>query len=245
MRPRSLGRVSKNAWQNIGLAVLTVFVLAGAAWVVVKPYPGESWQPPRQAAATSRQPQQREPQATTAAFVGDSYVAGTGATRPSKRWSSQVAQQMGWKEINFGQAGTGYVNPGDSPDESALPQRVKSVIAAHPDVVVVSTGLNDVAGGYSKREVRTAVNQTYRRLRAGLPQARIVAVAPLWPDDSPPAKLTRISKAVKSAAARVDAEYVQTRPWYDDLSQRLAPDGLHPDNAGYRMLANKVSAALS
>jgi hypothetical protein len=35
--------VTKNAWQNTGLAVLTVLVLAGAVWTIVKPYPGEPW----------------------------------------------------------------------------------------------------------------------------------------------------------------------------------------------------------
>jgi lysophospholipase L1-like esterase len=237
--------VTKNAWQNTGLAVLTVLVLAGAVWTIVKPYPGEPWRPPRTAAAAQTPAPEPATPRPVAAFAGDSYAEGSGATSARLRWSSRVARQMGWRELNFGQGETGYVDQGEPPDTAALPQRVPAVVAADPDVVVVWTGLNDVAGGYPMPKIRAAINTTYTHLRRGLPQARIVAVAPIWPDGDPPARILRMGNLVQSAAARVDAEYVETRRWYDDLAGLRADDGLHPDDAGHRMLARRLTAALS
>lgn len=227
--------MTKSAWQTIGLAVLSVVVLAGAVWVVVKPYRGEPWHPPQTSVASVERPE--------AAFVGDDYVEGAGATTPARRWSTLVADQEGLKELNFGQSGTGYVNPGEQVGESPLSRRVDAVIASRPDVVVVSAGMNDVEDRYTRREIRSAVNRAFRRLRAGLPDARIVAVAPLYPDSNPPRKVALIARFVRSAARRVDAEFVQTGPWLDDLALRLADDE-HLNDAGYRMLATRTGREL-
>src|SRR4051794_11312013 len=43
-----------------------------------------------------------------AAFVGDSYSQGRGASRPEKRWVTLAAAEEGWRGENFGRGGTGY-----------------------------------------------------------------------------------------------------------------------------------------
>jgi lysophospholipase L1-like esterase len=121
---------------------------------------------------------------------------------------------------------------------------VDEVVAQQPDVVVVSAGFDDVEGDSPLTKIHSAVNRTYRQLRAGLPQARLVAVAPLYPDSNPPPKVRRMGRFIESAASRVNADFVDTGPWLDELALRLADD-VNANDAGNRMIAVRLDSTLS
>jgi lysophospholipase L1-like esterase len=79
------------------------------------------------------------PDAPVVAFYGDSYTLGAGASDESKRWSTIICRQRGWNEFNPSVNGLGFVRnrAADGVDLPAL------IVAQHPDIVVVTMGLND------------------------------------------------------------------------------------------------------
>ncbi len=72
-----------------------------------------------------------------------------------------------------------------------------------------------------------------------------MAVGPLWTGRTAPDKIVRLARLVRSSAARVDAEYVASTRWAEDLALRVAADGVHPNDAGHRLLAQRITATLS
>lgn len=179
-----------------------------------------------------------------AAFLGDSYTWGWGIPDRGRRWSTQVAERMGWVEKNFGVGGTGYFTYSDK--GKAYRYRIDEITAAAPDVVVVAGGVNDRRDIAADREaVVDAVHQTYRRLREDLPQARIVAVGPTFLDQITP-DLVALDGAVRDAADEIGAEYVSLiSPTYVLRPDEFDADGLHVNDAGHSAIADRVVSALS
>ena len=185
------------------------------------------------------------------AFYGDSYTLGTGASDPSKRWSTTISEDRGWREVNPSVNGLGFINnrsvfgegSGDLPD---------LVIAARPDIVFVTMGLNDnfsYAGAADR--IRTQIPADLSRLREALPEARFIVVEPFWYTAERPESLTAISGWVEDAAADIGADYIPgASRWLDGHyagsdESWMASDGLHPDDTGYAHMAEEMDAALA
>lgn len=174
-----------------------------------------------------------------AAFLGDSYTVGFGSSVEERRWTSLVAQQEGWVERNFGEGGSGYIQPGWN--GTSYLGRVEQVVKAAPDIVVVAGGQNDVV---SNGDVPAAVRATLLLLREGLPHATIYVLGPTWPDPNPPQRLLEIQDAAKKAAREVHGRFI---PALDVMAGRpdlLALDHIHPNDAGHLAIARRVIAAI-
>jgi lysophospholipase L1-like esterase len=180
------------------------------------------------------------------AFYGDSYTRGTGASDPSKRWSSIVGAERGWREVNPSVNGLGFVNNRTSGVD--LPGEI---IAAQPDVVIVTMGLND-AFSFDRAgdEIRTAIRDDLTRLDDALPDARIVVFEPFWYTSERPDAIETIIGWVHEEAEAIGADWVPgVSHWLDghhagDAEPWMASDGLHPDDTGYAHLAEQADAAL-
>lgn len=185
------------------------------------------------------------------AFYGDSYTLGTGASDPSRRWSTIVSDERGWREVNPSVNGLGFVNnrsafgegSGDLPD---------IVIAADPDIVFVTMGLNDNFSFAGAADcIRTQIDADLSRLRDELPDARFVVVEPFWYTAERPESLTTIIGWVEGAAAEIGADYIPgASRWLDGhyadaADSWMASDGLHPDDTGYAHMAEQMNAALA
>ncbi|MCU1515214.1 MAG: hydrolase family protein [Microbacteriaceae bacterium] len=176
-------------------------------------------------------------------FYGDSYTLGTGASNQSKRWSTVISKERGWREYNPSVNGLGFVNnrgvygPGDLPDR---------VIQQHPDIVFVTMGLNDnFSYASSAKKIDGTITSDLGRLRKALPKARIIVVEPFWYTDYRPHSLEVISGWVKDAAAVIHADYIPgASHWIEHHPEWMASDGLHPNDAGYAAMAMKMDAAL-
>jgi lysophospholipase L1-like esterase len=179
-------------------------------------------------------------------FLGDSYTFGSGASSPAKRWSSVLAAAQGWTEINEGVGGTGYGTRRDRPPGAPYPERLAEVVAAHPDIVVVSGGINDLRSAAAA--VARGVGQTYSMLRSLLPSVRLIALAP-FSNDAPPAPALRtIAAEVHAAATAAGAEFVD--PGYvleghAELVHQSGPHAGHPNDAGYARMAAAIGSALA
>lgn len=185
----------------------------------------------------------------TAAFLGDSYTHGTGASTPALRWSSLVADAKGWTEANAGLGGTGYattssVNGCGKDYCPTYLERVGEIVASSPSVVVVSGGQNDRTLLSSDPEaVKAAVDATYSSLRAGLPDAEIVAVGPSAPGTAP-ASLIEFDGWVHTAADAVGATYVSLIDPPVIVPEMVLPDGGHVDDSGHRAIADRIMGIL-
>ena len=183
---------------------------------------------------------------TSVAFLGDSLTEGVGAP-PGEGFAWQTAQRLGWRAVRVdGVSGSGYVAAGAG---RPLPARVWGIIAAHPQVVVVSGGNNDAFQGYPPAAVRRGAEQTFRALAAGLPHARIVVLGPI------PASVQALhapdatNEAVRAAARAAGVRYIDARMLFRgaklaDVPDYISSDGLHPNEQGHAVIADTLAAAL-
>ncbi|MBC7442683.1 MAG: SGNH/GDSL hydrolase family protein [Ramlibacter sp.] len=219
-------------WIAVGLLSVAAVVVAGA--LLSRGF-GDAGPGPTEGASA------RE---TVVAFYGDSYTRGTKASAPDKRWSSIVSAKRGWTEFNPSLNGLGFVNNRDSMGGADL---VDQVIAARPDIVISTMGLNDNFSMPERAdEIKAAITRDFTTLKAALPEARLVVVEPFWYTDERPASVDRIIGWVEDAATGIDADYIPgASHWLGGHPEWMADDGLHPNDEGYRAIAARMDAALA
>ena len=180
---------------------------------------------------------------TRVAYLGDSYTVGTGARSAEAGWVSLLDETFGWQGANLGCGGSGYVALGSS-CEMTYDERIDQVVAADPDAVIVSGGLNDVRSTRDLNLLKKAVDKTFADLRSALPDAQIVAVSPLWSADRTPPNISILGAIVESAAAKVDGTYLDIGQPLLGRPDLMFRDGVHPNDAGHRAIASAVGEAL-
>ncbi|TPW78131.1 SGNH/GDSL hydrolase family protein [Schumannella soli] len=185
-----------------------------------------------------------DPDGELVAFYGDSYTIGTALADPEKeRWPALISAERGWREFNPSLNGLGFVNQRGDRD---LPGQI---VAAKPDIVIVTMGLNDnFSYATAADDIHAAIDRDLDRLHSQLPDARIIVVEPFWYQDERPASLAQIIRWVHAAADRIDADWIPgASHWMDRAAKRgvLADDGLHPNAAGHADFARRMDAALA
>ncbi len=174
------------------------------------------------------------------AFYGDSYTFGEQASSPDARWSTLLSAQQGWTEVNAGVNGLGYVANRTDDDT------VDRVIAADPDLILVTMGLNDTFEADARiDEIDAAIRADLARFRAEAPQARIVVVEPFW-IPQPVSSGFRLVAEATAAAADAGLEYIAgAGTWLDGHPEWRADEQYkHPNDAGYAELARRMTAEL-
>jgi len=193
------------------------------------------------AAATPDEP--RDPEATRVAFYGDSYTLGTGASDPSKRWSTIISEQRGWSEFNPSVNGLGFVNNRGTFGDGDAPSQV---IDDDPDIVFITMGLNDnFSYDRAADQIKAQITDDFTRISEALPDARIIVVEPFWYTDLRPDSVEIIAGWVEDAAADIDADYIPgASHWIEGHPEWMASDGLHPNDDGYAEMAVRMDAEL-
>ena len=182
---------------------------------------------------------------TRVAFYGDSYTLGTGASEPSKRWSTIVSRERNWNEFNPSVNGLGFINNrADIGGDNDLPTLV---IESKPQIVFVTMGLNDnFSYDYSSARIDAQITADFERLKTALPDARFIVVEPFWYTDERPTSLGVISRWVEAAAADIGADYIPgASHWIEGHPEWMAADGLHPNDDGYAAMAERMNAELT
>ena len=185
------------------------------------------------------------PGATIAAFYGDSYTRGTGATSPERRWSTIVCDERGWYEFNPSVDGLGFVsNRGLALEGDLVDQIIEH--EPPPDIVIVTMGLNDNFSMPSHAdEIEAAIDADLERLRTELPDARLVVVEPFWYQDERPDSVEQIIAWVDAAAERVGADYIDgASRWLEGHPEWMAADLIHPNDDGYAEIAERMDEEL-
>lgn len=185
----------------------------------------------------------------TVMFVGDSISCGVGASSPKARFST-VAVKM----LNNNEAGIKYVEKNIAvsgscmcqtlwpiPRASAYPDKLKSVIAAKPDIVVMQHGVNDQTTHSSIGEFAWSYRQFVREAKAALPDTRfiILTITPTRRGGELARFHDESNTIIQEIAAR---EKIMLAPvhWKLDGKLELFPDGLHPNDAGHRIIAETL-----
>lgn len=178
------------------------------------------------------------------AFYGDSYTLGIGATSATSRWSTIVCAERAWNEFNPSINGLGFVRNRRNFGDGDLPSQI---IASNPDIVFVAMGLNDNFGFATDADrIRVQISTDLEYLRLALPAARFIVVEPFWYTDERPDSLRVITGWVRAAAHFIDADYVVgASRWLEHHPEWMAADGLHPNDAGYAHMADKMDVALA
>ena len=240
------GGIAASVVAAFAVAVLVGMVL-GAGGIAVGGTGGGSEPAPRGAPsvwAESPSPSpspvvQREP---VVLFVGDSYTVGQGATSPELRWSTLVSEQMGWRELNVADGGTGFVKGNAKRDN--YPTQLRSVPPGSADIVVIAGGQNDFKGlRKDPGRVFQAVADTYALAVQRFPDAEIVSIGPSTPR-AIGLEARAMDSAVRAAAAESGATYVSLLDPNIVQGRLVHEDGVHTTDAGNAMIARRVLRTL-
>lgn len=231
---------------------IVVGMIAGTGGVAIGGGPGEV------APTTTRSPAP-EPTATptptptptksarqpVALFVGDSYTVGQGASSSDNRWSTLVAQEMGWTERNVAQGGTGYVSRSATVPKLSYGEQLRAAPGEGVDVVVIAGGQNDFPElRENPQRVFGAVARAYDLAHRRFPDAQIIAVGPSTPWEIG-LEARALDSAVRAAAERQGATYVSLID-PDVVPDRFVhEDGIHVTDRGYAAIAHRVVAQIS
>ena len=177
------------------------------------------------------------------AFYGDSYTLGTGATSPNVRWSTRIAESRGWREFNPSVNGLGFINNRSLFGDGDLPSMI---IEQQPDLIMVTMGLNDnFSFPFAADAIEAQIGTDLRRLREGVPDARIIVVEPFWYTAQQPESVGIIIDWVRAGAASIGADYIDgASSWIAGRDGEMADDGLHPNDEGYALMTRRMDAAL-
>ena len=173
------------------------------------------------------------------AFLGDDWTAGVGASSKTGRFSTLVCANLGATELNFGRTGAGYAKRGVA--SGPYRAEVRAIAAAAPVMVVVSGGRND----YSDNAATAAdsATQLFALLRAKLPDAVLVAVAPFWGDSNLPPQMRTLRAQVKQAVTAVGGTYLDIPDPIHGHPDFMA-DAADPNDQGYAAIAAALEPLL-
>jgi lysophospholipase L1-like esterase len=187
--------------------------------------------------------------------LGDSTTAGTpqfqspleappnGSGNEESQFAYWLMQRHpGWTVLNRG------VN-GERTDQIAV-RFDRDVGAVMPAVVIILAGVNDVYQGRAVEYVTSQLRAMYdRAAAAGIPVVAGSIVPYNTATGEQNAKMRAINAWIAAEAARDPRiEFADTRaaaaaPGQPDMLAS-SPDGLHPDVAGYRAMAEALEAAI-
>lgn len=179
---------------------------------------------------------------TRAVFLGSSTTAGSGASRPERRWTSVLSRRLGWIEVNRGLSSSTLTDLGRK--VPSCEERWREALAGEPaDLVFVMYGANDVLARapLGDRETpgtfRHAAAAVLRGIREAVPAATIVVCTP-QPNQATAATREPYDRALGEAAASAGAIFVPAGAAFpEERLSALAVDRLHLNDAGHAALA--------
>ncbi|MEA5457185.1 SGNH/GDSL hydrolase family protein [Sinomonas sp. JGH33] len=172
--------------------------------------------------------------------IGDSLSTGLGSSAADS-WPVLVERDEETRldqfdVVNAAQNGSGYVTPGD--EAGTFMTEVTQYVTPEARVVLFFGSDNDI--GSTADQIREAAESAVEAARERAPEARIIVVGPPSYSANPDAELLDIRDALRSAAFRTKATFIDpiAEGWIAERADELiGPDGEHPNAAGHLRLA--------
>jgi len=201
------------------------------------------------------------PQAGTIALLGDSITDGARSTvDANSRWPDHLAKALATAKMplgvaNLGIAGNRVLADGNSPGALARFER-DALVPPGVTHLVVMEGINDLGRGASADDLIAAHTQIIERARA---RGLVVIGATVTPIED--TTFEGYYSPAHEAARQAVNQWIRTGHAYDGvidfdavvrdparptrLQTRFAsPDFIHPNDAGYRAMAESIDLAL-
>ncbi len=207
-------------------------------------------------------------------FLGDSITEGHGTTGEEQTFASLLSRRYGAECINCGISGTRIARqekPSENPRHDLdFPGRVEG-LNRDADIVCVFGGTNDFGHGdaplgkMSDRTVFTfygALHVLYQSLIEKYPSSLIFVITPLHrlgeenprgngSKDRDVGTLGEYVSIIRTVAEYYSLPVIDLyagsglQPAVEVIRERYIPDGLHPNDAGHRVLADKIGGYLA
>lgn len=198
-------------------------------------------------------------------FLGDSITEGSGTSCEAARFTCVLKEMAGLSEIrNYGIVGTRIARQIACPDTTDFCARF-SGMDDDADAVVVFGGTNDYGHGdapfgeFTDRTPQTfcgAVHYLFRGLIEKYPTKPIIIITPMHrihdykPNSSNQKVLKDYVDVIREAAEMYSLPVLDLFasfgicPDIPEQKEAFCPDGLHPNDAGNRVLAEKLKKFL-
>lgn len=178
------------------------------------------------------------------AVIGDSYTNGTdlGGLGPNswteRTWRTLTGPGLRITGVVAAEGRAGYGVPGD---HGNIFQDLTARAVKPADALVVFFGSRndqDVDPVLLAQHVQT----TFALARRLAPAARFLVIGPPWPTADVPVPVLVIRDVLASAAWAAGAAFVDPigDRWFVDRPDLIAPDGVHPNDAGHEYMAAKI-----
>jgi acyl-CoA thioesterase I len=198
-----------------GLLLLAAVLAIGAVWALL---PRSAPHAPLTAAP---------PGGPVVVFLGDSITSGH-RLPADVAFPNRLGQALGIQVVNAGISG--------DTTEGGLSRLERDVLAHHPQVVVVELGVNDLFGQWSGERTVANLRTITHRIRAAGAQVILVHISvPTVPGDGHRQSLREIAQA--EGATLVE-------DFLDGVVPQHSYDGLHPDEQGQAILADRLLPVL-
>ncbi len=207
-------------------------------------------------------------------FLGDSITEGVGCSAPEHIYLNVLKERCGLAEVrNYGIGGTRLAREisntwAKNDDDKNMCAR-SLTMDPDADIIVLFGGSNDFGHGTAPRGLPTdrtrdtfwgACHEVMRNLIERYPDATIVVVTPLhrWNENDPHGDYRTYDLDPLSVYAdiiRQVAEYYSLlvldlyrnsgiQPEIPVMKEKYMPDGLHPNDAGHILIANRLEGLL-
>ncbi|WP_116450329.1 SGNH/GDSL hydrolase family protein [Blastococcus litoris] len=193
------------------------------------------------AASTSVAASSSAPATPVVTFIGDSWTVGFGS-ETDRGYTTFIGETLGWEYHALGVGGSGYIQSGRG---TPFAGRIEAAADIGADVVVVQGSLNDQLSDL--QAMGPAALDTLSRLQAAVGPGTVILVigAPYTPATDR-AAIDTINDAIGGAATSLGIRFVDpaVENWTDPADPAIWADYDHPNDAGYRLIADRLSALL-
>ena len=181
---------------------------------------------------------------TTYVSVGDSITEGAQAVDRTTdcyaaRFAAMLKEFLPLTFINKGISGTRMCTRTDNDMFPPASETVDEYIVAYqPDLLTVAYGINDYHAGTSRETFLSTYRAYLNEIKTKLPDTVVMVFSiTAKGNDADAADIISWNAGIKALAEEFGYIYVDT--YYDMRGvEWLLDDGLHPTNAGYRVIAN-------
>lgn len=174
-----------------------------------------------------------------AVAIGDSIAFGKGVT-PAQAWPSLVAAAHGWRLTDLAVSGSGFVKAGWN--GTTYRQQVDAALRLHPQVILLAATRND--RDEDPAVVTADADGMLRELREKFRDATIVGITAIWGTDHPPATMSHVDEIVGDAVRDVNGTWLDIGFPLVGHPELVQADGIHPNAAGQRVVAQTVDSKL-